>query len=1017
MTKLDTNHRLLSEQTLEELAAIARDQADWEERLSAARQWTATYQKSDVENTKEKALQSVFLTRVFGSILGYRDRGEGRVLWTLEFEPTTDIDAKRPDGSVGFYQKGENTTLGVVELKDALTDLDAKQLTRTDRLSPVEQAFLYVVKYERAKYVFISNFRTLRLYSKAIGMSRYEEFNLKELQSQESVARLVGVCSARVVIGTEPGRASPLDKTLSATEFRPQQEITESFYQQYAAYRDRVVRWVADKNPQWGANTVHIVQKYLDRILFILFAEDVGLLPSNILERTIEHGLRSRARRPDRAWQELVYLFNDIDKGRPDIQPEITRYNGGLFAQDDLLEQLSLPDQLVEDLRYLQSYDFRTEIDVNILGHVFENSLVEIEILRREISLDPHSVEKTISAVDAHRKSLGIYYTPAWVTHFIIDQTLGRHLQAHRPAERLLATIFDPSCGSGAFLSEALSYLTNYSRSLASAAIQKGKTTLFDSEVGVTASTHLSQIFGIDILPEAVEISKLSLWLKSAARSRPLSEIDTIMTGNTLSDDAQHGTLESKTFNVIVGNPPWGAVIDYELDPSLTLDEGQYDSYELFVEKSLREFCAPDGYFGFVIPDRILRPEGEKLRRFLFNNYTVLTVLKLGEGVFPGVFRAAVVLIAQNSKPSEQGAYDGLIITKDDREKLEGSGSAQLVNLMNQRGGSIRYSRVRQDPHYNIVLASDHDVEITKTMKEGSAPWLGEDGIFGTYGRGEELGRDTFLVQCPGCFEWSINPRKRAKRRGGGFELKICPDCETSFSIDEALAKTKILVGEYGDDDVKTARLFAGEQINRYFTTAPAYLRLAVAGFNYKPKELYTPPKLLIRQTGVGIYATIDMSEARCLQSVYIYKLKEDSAAALEFYLAQLCSRAMLFFYYVLTNQVEWQSYPKLTHETLQQMPLIRPNLEIPEERKRHDHLVDLVQKRLKLGDRERYQGPSEEALAVDWQIEREVCSLFGLSTDQVKRITNRLRHAQNIRIIRELYPERRSGDLIVSDE
>ncbi len=64
----------------------------------------------------------------------------------------------------------------------------------------------------------------------------------------------------------------------------------------------------------------------------------------------------------------------------------------------------------------------------------------------------------------------------------------------------------------------------------------------------------------------------------------------------------------------MIGNPPWGAEIDYDLDPSLELTRGQFDSYELFVERGIRDALKPGGLFGFVIPDRLLRPEGERLR-------------------------------------------------------------------------------------------------------------------------------------------------------------------------------------------------------------------------------------------------------------------------------------------------------------------------------------------------------------------------------------------------------------------
>lgn len=113
----------------------------------------------------------------------------------------------------------------------------------------------------------------------------------------------------------------------------------------------------------------------------------------------------------------------------------------------------------------------------------------------------------------------------------------------------------------------------------------------------------------------------------------------------------------------------------------------------------------------------------------------------------------------------------------------------------------------------------------------------------------------------------------------------------------------------------------------------------------------------------------------------------------------------MLFYFYIRTNQVEWQSFPKLTHETLQELPLRRPDLVNKGERKRHDRVVKLVRERLRLAKQEKAQGPSEEAMRIDFIIEMEVSAIFGLEAQDVARITERLRPSQNIRIIRELYP------------
>jgi hypothetical protein len=613
------------------------------------------------------------------------------------------------------------------------------------------------------------------------------------------------------------------------------------------------------------------------------------------------------------------------------------------------------------------------------------------------------------------RRDLGVFYTRSWVTHFIVDQTLGRWLQEHGPDRRHDVRLLDPACGSGAFLSEALQYLATYGKALKAERSAPGETGALDQLAIEKAASFLPQIHGIDVLAESVELSKLSLWLKSVTPHEPLDIIDTIVTANTLVDpESDSGyartalahVCKGRDFQIIVGNPPWGAALDYEIDHQLGLIEGKVDSYELFIERSLSHLLGADGYLGFIIPDHILRPDGEQLRRYLFDRFSVRAIVKVGEGVFEDVFRAGVILVVQNRLPAPGDTYLGLVIAKGDREQLDRTGTAQLATLVEQRGGQVSRARVVSDPAYNIALAPDEDLTIVDQMKHGAVPWLGDNGIFGEeYGRGEELGIDSFTVQCPACFQWSINPRKRAKRRGGGYESKTCPSCENDFTVEQALGRRSLIAERYDPSNRKLVPIVTGEQVNRYWLEEPLGLRLAVPGMQYKDASLYKGPKLLIRQTSVGIYATVDESDTRCTQSVYVYRAKDGAKGQLEWYLAQLVSRAMVFCFFVETNQVEWQSFPKLTHATLQKLPLVPPDLSSAKGRRSYEEMIDLVRRRLVLAVTEK-AGVSARALAIDQEIERRVMDAYGLSPEQRARISARLRPEQNIRIIGEqLYP------------
>jgi type I restriction-modification system DNA methylase subunit len=240
----------------------------------------------------------------------------------------------------------------------------------------------------------------------------------------------------------------------------------------------------------------------------------------------------------------------NIGRKGKSVLDNIPAYNGGLFKEDEVLDSVQIDDDtLLEYSLKLSSYDFQTEVDVNILGHIFENSLNEIEELTAEIEGKIHDKNKT------KRKKEGVYYTPKYITKYIVESTIGKlcddkkkeldlykidisiiqnsrtkkgklNQKAVNLLERLKSyfdylrslKIVDPACGSGAFLNQAMEFLIEehqfideYRRQL-----EKDSLGLFD----IKKSILENNIYGVDINEESVEIAKLSLWLRSAERGR-----------------------------------------------------------------------------------------------------------------------------------------------------------------------------------------------------------------------------------------------------------------------------------------------------------------------------------------------------------------------------------------------------------------------------------------------------------------------------------------------------------------
>jgi len=204
-------------------------------------------------------------------------------------------------------------------------------------------------------------------------------------------------------------------------------------------------------------------------VLFIAFAEDRGLLPANTLATYI----LAKDSLTD-AWERLQQLFKAVNDGNP--KRDIPRYNGDLFKPDAELEALNISDGLLHELQRLWVYDFDSDVNVTILGHIFEQSIADLDQIYE--SLDEQTdleLTQQKHGTSGKRKQDGVVYTPDFITAWIVEHTLGTYLSKCKLAiaaeadslawwsayRQTLATtrILDPACGSGAFLVAALNYL------------------------------------------------------------------------------------------------------------------------------------------------------------------------------------------------------------------------------------------------------------------------------------------------------------------------------------------------------------------------------------------------------------------------------------------------------------------------------------------------------------------------------------------------------------------------------
>lgn len=623
-----------------------------------------------------------FIQRILIEVLGYVGSSAGDK-WTIA--KNQPVGRGNVDTALGHFTPDSAQILAPFELKGAKTrDLDAVMPGRNK--TPVQQAWEYAMDAVGAQWVIVSNYREIRLYAVGYGRKNYESFDLSSLTTPEAYSRFMLLLSAHNLL-------SGNTKSLLLESDEQDTEITRQLYADYSELRANLVDEILTINPQTDPlDAVHFAQKVLDRILFIAFAEDKGLLPDRTLQKAYE---TSNPFSPQPVWSNFQGLFDAIDKGSPPL--DIPGYNGGLFAKDESIAALLLTDELCEQFKKIGDYDFDSEVSVNILGHVFEQSVSDIEELKARI--DPAAPEPDEKSTK--RKREGIYYTPSSVTWFMVESTIGswlhrkknelgfedlpalsdddydsirvmrrgkrkgqvtfnskiaKHIAAWDAYRNVLSNIkvLDPACGSGAFLIEAFDYLFREGQMVNNqlATLRGGQSELIRWDKHILSNN----LYGVDINEESIEITKLSLWLKTANRSEPLTYLDdNICLGNSLVDDADvagplafvwheefQSIFDDGGFDIVLGNPPY---IDSEemvrggmehirdfITGSYNFAKGNWDIYIAFFERGF-SLLSDGGELCYISPDKWLsKPFGEALRSGLFDHFAF--VCEVGRGVF-----------------------------------------------------------------------------------------------------------------------------------------------------------------------------------------------------------------------------------------------------------------------------------------------------------------------------------------------------------------------------------------------
>jgi len=608
--------------------------------------------------------------------------------------------------------------------------------------------------------------------------------------------------------------------------------------------------------------------------------------------------------------------------------------------------------------RHLYSYDFSL-MSQDVMGAVYERFLAH--------KLIQTGGRIVIEDTDELRKKEGIYYTPKYIVDYIVAHTLGekikpilaeaRTLLGYKNFKGALAKIrelsqikvLDPAMGSGSFLLVAFDTLVDayadYNAECRRIKKERnGQGALFDADFALAEEVldsplHVltENIFGVDFDRQAVEVAKLNLWLRYMTVNRdpfierlhlkqrggkPLNLLPKLTGnfkhGNSLIADATVAgdvafdwpnefpeTMKRGGFDVVIGNPPYGAEFDEtakaHLNQNFTCQGYQLDSYLLFLERSLKLLLSNGGLFGMIIPNpwltNILQ---QNTRRFVTQKTTVLEIVHFLFPVFSGVTVDTEILLLKKADPEK--------------------------NLVRVTIAETKNSFSAQPAHLGI-----------KRIEHEQDKWRALDGgIINIFLTKEDLALASKIASLgvPAGSLFDINVGVKPYQIGKG----IPPQSKRIVAERPFDSATKA--------DESCLPYLRGRDIERYLI-APLENRFIKYGpWLAEPRpaaKFDAPEKIVMRQTGDSLVAALDEKQFLCLNNMHVLvPLKKDVETR---YALGILNSKLLNWYYQSLNPEVGEALAEVKRTNVAALPIRSLDLSKARNRHLHDSVVAVVAK------------------------------------------------------------------------
>ncbi|MGH9431081.1 MAG: Eco57I restriction-modification methylase domain-containing protein, partial [Terriglobia bacterium] len=558
------------------------------------------------------------------------------------------------------------------------------------------QAKGYAWNTKQVFFVVLTGFEEFRFYDASILPDErrpHEGLLLKLNYSEylENAGKLWEFSRQRVLAGS-------LDALLPRSRHAQRMRIPvdKAFLEEMTGWREDLARNVYKNNPELTAKQVNeVVQRLLDRIVFVRIAEDRHIIERRQLLDAVDWW-KARGRK----FHIFVWL-NDIFRA---INED---FNGEIF-KPHLSESIHIDSEVLASIierLYPPRSPYRFDVlGVELLGSIYER------YLGKTIRVTPKRV--FVEDKPEVRKAGGVYYTPKYIVDYIVKETVGKVVEDKTPKQIEKIRILDPSCGSGSFLIGAFQYLIDYHVRYLSGRPEEAQVhPLFpdlirdqngEPRLSVIRKARIlkNNLFGVDIDPQSVEITMMSLYLKALEGEKSqfppkqhlLPELKyNIICGNSLigpdifnqgllfadeerdrinafdwnSESSGFGhIMKEGGFDCVIGNPPYVRIqhlkewapteVEYYKEHYPSASAGNYDIYVVFVEKGL-SLLGPPGRLGFILPHKFFNSKyGQPLRSILAGGRHLSKVIHFGDQqVFEGATNYTCLLFLDKSGSRE----------------------------------------------------------------------------------------------------------------------------------------------------------------------------------------------------------------------------------------------------------------------------------------------------------------------------------------------------------------------------